>query len=229
MRHELTIDRQRVGLRVRRSPRARRMALHLDPASGDVVLVLPTRSNLSQGLRFAEANSGWIAERVARLPPAVALVDGARLPYLGAGVRVRHRPETRGGVWREGDEICVSGAAEHLPRRLRDWLKRQARAELGLRAHAAAARLGKSIVRVSVRDMRSRWGSCTSKATLGFCWRLIMAPEAVVDYVVAHEVAHLAEMNHGPRFWALVRKLAPGMDEAQAWLRQHGPALLRYD
>ena len=228
LRHELTIGAGRVSLLVRPSRRARRLSLRLDPASGDVVLILPPRSNLTQGLRFAEANSGWIAERLARLPPAIALADGATLPLLGRSCRIRHRPGLRGSVWREGDEIHVAGAAEHLPRRLRDWLKRQARTELAARAQAAATRLGKRIARVSVREMQSRWGSCSAKAALAFCWRLILAPVAVMDYVVAHEVAHLAEMNHGPRFWSLVRGLSPEMDEARRWLRLNGPGLLRY-
>lgn len=228
MRHELTVGPHRVSLLVRPSRRARRLSLRLDPTTGDVVLVLPPRSNLTQGLRFAEANSGWIGERLARLPPAVALADGASLPFLGRTCRIRHRPGRRGSVWLDGDEINVAGGIEHLPRRLRDWLKQQARLELAVRAHAAAARLGQRIARVSVRDMRSRWGSCSSRATLAFCWRLILAPEPIIDYVVAHEVAHLVEMNHGPRFWSLVQSLSPDADEARRWLRQNSPRLLRY-
>jgi predicted metal-dependent hydrolase len=228
MRHELTIGARRVSLLVRPSRRARRLALRLDPATGEIVLVLPPRANLTQGLRFAAENSTWISDKLALLPPAVALVDGAVVPVLGRACRVRHRPDVRGGVWREGDEINVSGAAEHLPRRVRDWLKAQARRELAARSHAAAGRLGQSVSRVSVREMQSRWGSCSAKAALAFCWRLVLAPEPVMDYVVAHEVAHLAEMNHGPRFWSLVRGLSPDMDEARRWLRKNGPGLLRY-
>jgi predicted metal-dependent hydrolase len=125
-------------------------------------------------------------------------------------------------------EIRVRGDPIHLPRRVRDYLAAFARDELARRARPLAARIGHQITRVSVRDTRSRWGSCSAKGNLSFSWRLIFAPEEVVDYVVAHEVAHLAEMNHGPRFWRLVETLAPGNARQRRWLDRHRAELLSY-
>jgi predicted metal-dependent hydrolase len=228
MQHQLTIGQRPVPLVVRTSRRARRLSLRLEAASGDIVLVLPVRASLARGLQFAAAQGAWIATKLAELPPAIRLTDGAELPVLGQTCRIRHRPDERGAVRLEGSDIIVAGAAEHLPRRLKDWLKRRARVELAARARIAATRLGKRIERVSVREMQSRWGSCSARGALSFCWRLILAPPAVIDYVVAHEVAHLVEMNHGQRFWSLVRDLVPDMADARAWLRANGNRLHRY-
>ena len=124
--------------------------------------------------------------------------------------------------------LCVTGQPEHAPRRLRDWLIKQAREELSERVQHHARNLGLKPRRVVVRDQTSRWGSCSSARVLSFSWRLIFAPAYVLDYVAAHEVAHLKEMNHGPRFWALVRKTNPRMDDARRWLKRHGAELHRY-
>ena len=122
----------------------------------------------------------------------------------------------------------MRGDPAHLPRRVRDHLTALAKRDFAARARATAARIGKGIARVGVRDPKSRWGSCSSSGALSFSWRLIFAPEAVIDYVVAHEVAHLVEMNHGPRFWRLVATLVPDVDKPRAWLRRHRLELLAY-
>jgi predicted metal-dependent hydrolase len=116
----------------------------------------------------------------------------------------------------------------HLARRVRDYLVAQARSELASRARRLAARIGHNVARVSVRDTKSRWGSCSGRGNLSFSWRLILVPEPVIDYVVAHEVAHLAEMNHGPRFWRLVESLSPDSAAPRAWLKRHRNRLLSY-
>ncbi|MEZ5854945.1 MAG: SprT family zinc-dependent metalloprotease [Hyphomicrobiaceae bacterium] len=124
--------------------------------------------------------------------------------------------------------LLVSGDLEHAPRRLRDWLQSEARKDLGERCDHHAEQLGLKIRRITVRDQKSRWGSCSSDGQLSFSWRLILAPPLVLDYVAAHEVAHLAEMNHGPRFWKLVKKTMPRLEEAKLWLRTKGMNLYRY-
>jgi predicted metal-dependent hydrolase len=125
-------------------------------------------------------------------------------------------------------EIWVRGEPAHLSRRVRYYLAGLARAELARRARPLADRLGRKIARISVRDTKSRWGSCSSSGNLSFSWRLIFAPEEVVVSVVAHEVAHLVEMNHGPRFWRLVDALAPDHDRQRRWLDRHRAELLAY-
>lgn len=124
--------------------------------------------------------------------------------------------------------ICVSGGEQHGPRRLADWLRTQAKADLMRRTHYHASNLGRQPARISVRDQSTRWGSCSTNGTISFSWRLIFAPDYVLDYVAAHEAAHLREMNHGPRFWRLVRETMPNMHKARAWLKQNGAELHRF-
>jgi predicted metal-dependent hydrolase len=179
-----------------------------------------------QGLRFLLAQRGWIAARLAALPQRAPFVEGALVPVLGVPHRIR-RVEDPAATIADG-EIRVRGDPAHLPRRVRDLLIATARAELTRRARLFAARIGHRPARVGVRDPTSRWGSCSAAGSLSFSWRLILMPEPVLDYVVAHEVAHLAEMNHGPRFWRLVESLAPGSAAPRAWLRRHRSRLLSY-
>ncbi|MBI3708782.1 MAG: M48 family metallopeptidase [Proteobacteria bacterium] len=224
----LEVDGRRVPLVVRRSRRARRLYLRVETADANVVLVLPRGVGLNEGLGFARERTAWVAERLAAIPPLVPFADGVALPLLGATATIRHCPEAHGPVQRIGADIVVAGRSEHVARRVRDWLKAEARRELGRRSHAVAARLGRSIDSVRLGDPKSRWGSCSAAGGLSFSWRLILAPPQVIDYVVAHEVAHLAELNHGRRFWRLLRDLIGDTDEPRAWLRVNGAGLLRY-
>lgn len=224
----LDIDGRVIAVRIRRSVLAGRMSLRIDGMSDGVVLVLPPHVPAAEGLRFAAAKRDWIRQRLATLPQRVAFADGAEVPVLGTVHRVRHRPDARRGVWTEDGELHVSGRPEHLPRRLTDWLKARAQHEAAIRAHSLAAALDKKIAAVVVRDQRSRWGSCSADGRLAFSWRLVLAPEAVLAYVVAHEVAHLVELNHSPAFWRLVRQLMPEMAAPRHWLKLNGPTLHRY-
>jgi len=226
----MTVGDRTIPLVTRINARARRIALKVDTHRDQVVLVLPHRRHLKAAESFLDSKRDWIAAHIADLPPPVMLTDGAMVPLLGEPRRLRHCPQARRGVWldTETGEIHVSGSAEHLPRRVLDWLRVQARTELAARVKVHAARLGVTPGRITLRDTRSRWGSCAPSGGLNFCWRLVMAPPWVLDYVAAHEVAHLRELNHGPAFWAHVETLAPGArDPARAWLRHHGPALHR--
>ena len=216
-----------VPVQFEKNARARRIIIRMDHGGG-VVVVLPARASKEDGKRFAFSNKGWIKERLAHMPEPLPFLHGVSIPYLGAEHRIRHRPAERGVVWREGGEIHVSGRPEHLPRRVEDWLKLEARREIERRAHEKAEALGKKIRRVTIRDPHSRWGSCSPDGALSFSWRLILAPRFVMDYVVAHEVAHLRELNHGPRFWRLTETLCPDMDRARDWLAIYGPGLHRY-
>lgn len=214
---------------IRVSPRARRLSLRVDAVRRGVELVLPRRYSAEAALGFVASHRGWIAARVAAMPPPRHLGEGASVPVFGAPHRVCRELDLKAPPVRIADgEIRVRGDPIHLPRRVRDHLTALARRDFAARARAAAARIGKSVTRVSVRDPKSRWGSCSSRGTLSFSWRLVFAPEAVIDYVVAHEVAHLVEMNHGPRFWRLVKTLVADVDKSRAWLRRHRLELLAY-
>lgn len=224
----LRFDERQIPLEIRRHARARRITLRLTPDGLGVRLVLPERTPLKEGLAFAERNRGWILKRLSDQPGRVALCDGAVIPVLGQTRTIRHAPETRRGVWQEDDVIWVSGFSEHLPRRVTDYLKGEARREITQRARSKAKAQDLRIARISIRDTTSRWGSCSSTGNLNFSWRLIFAPELVLDYVVAHEVAHLREMNHGPAFWHLTRQMTENVGQAKTWLSNNGNLLLRY-
>jgi predicted metal-dependent hydrolase len=136
-------------------------------------------------------------------------------------------PDGRGGAWVENGEILVTGEAEFLPRRVGDCLKRLARQQLTALAAAKASQAMVKHGAIRIKDTRTRWGSCAPDGTLAFSWRLVCAPEFVQDYVVAHEVAHLRHMNHGPQFWALTETLTAHRQNATAWLGSFGAELLR--
>ncbi|WP_298725870.1 SprT family zinc-dependent metalloprotease [uncultured Ferrovibrio sp.] len=224
----LVVGERSFPFEIRRNSRARRMLLRVMPRDGAVILVLPTRASLRSGQRFVAEQAEWILARQDERPQVQLWHDGAILPLNGAPHIIRHRPDARGGVWVEGKEIHVSGQAEHLPRRLRDWLKRRARDEFGAAARQMAAELGVKISRITVRDTQSRWGSCSAHGHLSFSWRLLLAPPVVTRYLVAHEVAHLKHMDHSPAFWRLCAQLLGSENElrtARTWLRRHGAAL----
>jgi predicted metal-dependent hydrolase len=214
---------------IRVNPRARRLLLRIDASSRQVELVLPLGVPAEHGLKFLAAQRGWIAARLDSLPAPVPFAEGAIVPVFGVMHRIcRDSDPAAPPVAIVDGEIRVRGDPAHLARRVKDHLVRLARQELTRRARLYAARVGRPITRVGVRDTKSRWGSCSAKGALSFSWRLVLMPEMVVDYVVAHEVAHLAEMNHGPRFWRLVRTLTPDYAPPRAWLKRHRSRLFAY-
>lgn len=228
----LELDARALVLRLRKSPRAKRMILRLAANEDALVLTLPPGVPREEGLAFVRRQEDWIKQRLAERPARVPFAAGVRLPLLGEEHQIRHAPHARRGVWREGGSLWVSGSAEHLPRRLTDFLRNEARELLRARAREKWSLLdpqnARPLRRVTVRDTTSRWGSCSSAGNLNFSWRLIFAPELVFDYVVAHEVAHLVHMNHSPAFWQLNERLTGDMKTARRWLKERGSALLLY-
>jgi predicted metal-dependent hydrolase len=211
----------------RRSSRARRVSLRIDPAGGAVIVTLPARASRKAGMALLMGHADWVSDRLAALPEAIVFDDGATVPFCGVPHRIRHHPEGRGGAFLLDQELHVTGAREFLARRVRDFLRHEARRRLGALSLAKAGLIGVAPKRVTMKDTTSRWGSCAPDKSLALSWRLVMAPPFVQDYVVAHEVAHLRHMNHGPKFWALVDELTPHTKAAIAWLRAEGARLLR--
>jgi hypothetical protein len=220
-------------IRLRRHRQARRYTLRIQAATREVILTMPPRGSLKEAKAFAEKHGGWIAARLERLPEAAPFAHGMEVPLRGVLHRVVHRAQMRGTVWTEVDErgrhlICAAGGGPHLARRVGDFLIREARRDIEAASRHYADLLGVSIKRVSVRDQVSRWGSCSTTGVLSFSWRLILAPPYVLNYLAAHEVAHLVEMNHSRRFWRLLKRLCPTMQRAKVWLDVHGTDLHRY-
>lgn len=210
----------------RRSARARRVSLRIDPRGGAVVVTLPPRAGRTAGVALLMNHADWVSARLAALPGPVPFADGALVPFHGVAHRIRHCPGQR-GVLAEAGEILVGGDPAFLSRRVGDFLRGEARRRFSDLVLGKAERIGAAPSRITVKDTRSRWGSCAANRNIGFSWRLVMAPPYVQDYVAAHEVAHLRHMNHGPRFWALVAELTEHTEAAVAWLRNEGPRLLR--
>jgi predicted metal-dependent hydrolase len=230
---QVVFDQAIYPVRLRRHRQARRYTLRIEAASREVILTMPPRGSLKEAKEFAQKHGGWIAARLKRLPEAAPFAHGLEVPLRGEPHRIVNRRGARGTAWTEIDEsgkrmLCVAGEPPHVERRVSDFLKREAQRDLGAASRHYAAKLGLPIKRICVRDQSSRWGSCSNTGVLSFSWRLILAPSFVLDYLAAHEVCHLVELNHSLRFWRLVKRLYPEVERAKAWLDVHGTDLHRY-
>lgn len=208
--------------------KARRLSLRVDPVAGRVVLVKPRRASKSAAVAFASDKIQWISDRLAELPQPVPFEPGAVIPVYGRPHVIDHHPDARRGVWIDEGRLCVSGPLEHLSRRTHDWMRAEARRVIYPTATSYAEQLDKRVTGVSIRDTKSRWGSCTVAGKLSFSWRLMLTPEPVLKYVVAHEVAHLQELNHSGAFWRVVDRLVSDRAESTQWLKTQGADLHRY-
>ena len=224
----LSLEGRSIDISVRRSARAQNIALRLDPAKAAPELVLPRRVGEAEGLDFVRSRGRWLLDRLAAMPPPIPFREGEFLPLRGEPHLIAHNPAGRRGVWLEDGCIVVSGRAEHLPRRLHDCLRREARADIAPKVRDKATALGRNSGKITVRNQKSRWGSCAQNGNLSFNWRLILTPDWILDYVVGHEVAHLAVPNHSAAFWRAVDRLTPHAKTGRAWLRKNGDRLFRY-
>jgi len=230
-RVDIDIDGRPVAVTVRVHARAKSYRLSL-PASGVPVLTMPPHGRWREAEDFLSRQRNWLAARLKRAPGARRFADGAIVPLRGIPHRIVGRATLRGRVEIKllGDQpaLDVPGGPEHLARRLTDWLKKQAETDLRDRVDLHANRLDVRPTAISLRSQSTRWGSCSSAGRLNFNWRLIMAPSFVLDYVAAHEVAHMVEMNHSPAFWEKVEHTLPDMARGRAWLKAHGQDLMAY-
>ena len=221
-----------VPVEISRHPRARRYTLRIDRARAAVRLTVPPAADLKAGLRFVERKSDWIAARLDDLPNLVRFGPNVTIPVRGRPHRIVATKARRGVVTVDRssgeDQLVVPGDPDHVARRVRDWLKSEARRDLEPAVFDFASKLDVRPSSIRIRDTKSRWGSCSSTGGLSFSWRLILAPRNVLDYVAAHEVAHLRELNHSKRFWDIVYRLYPDADGPREWLRREGPALHAY-
>jgi predicted metal-dependent hydrolase len=216
-----------IELTLRPSARARRLSLRVSALDGRVTLTLPRGTRRREALAFAEDKADWIRGHLGARPEVLRPMPGTELPFLGASHRIVAGP---GRAVRPGDGVIhvPETRPETTPARLAAFLKLRARDALAEASARHAGALGRPHGQITLRDTRSRWGSCSSKGNLMFSWRLIMAPPEVLDYVAAHEVAHLAEMNHSAAFWRVVETLTPDHGAPRRWLRLNGAELHRY-
>ena len=225
-------------IELKRIGSARRFTLRVRAATRDVVLTMPPRGSLAGARSFVERHVAWIGARLERLPAPMPFGGGEIVPIRGINHRIVERPRRRGNVWIEPAErgladaklplLCVGAEPAHVARRVKEFLMREAKRDLEAAVARHAAKLGVAPRKLSLRDTTSRWGSCSSTGALNFSWRLILAPSYVLDYLAAHEVAHLVHMNHSPRYWKVLGELSPHVERAEAWLKTHGAGLLRF-
>jgi predicted metal-dependent hydrolase len=217
----------------RRRPAARRLTLRISNATGEATLTVPERTTLTAAQQFADGHGAWVASRMARVPMRTPFVPDAVVPFRGVPHRIVHWTNVRANAKATLDVdgspiIAVGGDLAHVPRRVQDFLEAEARRDLATSVRHHTASLDVVAKRITIRDTKTRWGSCSARGALNFSWRLIMAPPFVLDYLAAHEAAHLRELNHSDRFWKLVYRTCPATDAAEGWLRANGASLHRY-
>lgn len=216
----------KIAINLRRSARARRISLRVSRLDGKVTLTLPKRVPEREGLAFVDEKQEWIRQQIANRPEHVQVDIGVSLPFQGDLLEIVTGEGK--GIHIKDQSLLVPSARRSTSKRIESFLKEQARSRLAQACDDYAAALGSDYTKLTMRDTRSRWGSCTSTGGLMFSWRLVMAPEEVLRYVAAHEVAHLDQMNHSAKFWALVERLYGPHQAERRWLKQHGEKLHRY-
>jgi len=225
----IEIDGQVLPVKVNENERAKRITLRIMPDGEGLKVTTPSHVGDDEIASFVERNRNWAATRISRMPSRVEMAEGAIIPYKGVDHRIMLSGKMRGLV--KADEIddqpvlIVPGDTSSTGRKLLTFLKSEARKELNRVVAIHASKIGIRPKQIRITDTTSRWGSCSTTRTLSFSWRIIMAPPEVLNYLAAHEVAHLQEMNHSNRFWNLTRELCPDTDIQKTWLRSHGSKL----
>lgn len=215
-----------VEVTLRRSARARRMSLRVSRLDGRVTLSIPTGARESEAMAFLRQQEDWIRKALTGVASGAQVGPGTQLPVEGRLLTVTQSQARRLDV--TDTAILVPGDPTGMGPRIAAYLKLRARDRLAAASDHYAGRIGRRYQTLSLRDTRSRWGSCTAQGGLMYSWRLIMAPPAVLDYVAVHEVAHLAQMNHSPAFWAVVADLMPDYARHRRWLKSQGHVLHGY-
>ena len=216
-----------VEVHLKRSARARRFSLRVSRLDGKVTLSMPLRAREGEALAFLQGHEGWLRQTLQAMPDAGRTPVGLGGLITVEGRELRLAPGTGRGIRAEEDQLLVPGDPASVGPRVAAWLKVLARDRLARASTHYAGLVGRSYATLAIRDTRSRWGSCSPDGRLMYSWRLIMAPPAVLDYVAAHEVAHLVELNHSPAYWRVVSGICPDWKAHRAWLRANGNTLHR--
>ena len=216
-------------LKVIKSPRAKRLTLRIDAKEHLPVLSIPPRCTQKQAVSFVQTHQDWIIENLKNLPRTSRFVSGQSISLFGEQILIRHAPEKCWGARIEDGILYVSGQSEFTHRRVKDFIKKQAQKIFLTLSQKAAAQIGYDVNDVIIKDTKSRWGSCSSLNNINYNWRLALAPQEVIDYIVAHEVSHLAHQDHSAAFWQCVASLCPNYETGQEWLKQHGKELYTFE
>lgn len=216
-------------IRVIKSPRARKLILRVDNKDRIPVLTVPRYCSSKKAIEFVRRNQEWLDKCLEKLPKARRFAHGDQISFFGKTLTVIHTPEARSGVVAICDEIHISGQPEFLHRRLIDFIKQKAKDKFFTLSQKKAEKIGCKINSISIKDTKSRWGSCSNRGNINYNWRIALAPDFVIAYLVAHEVAHLRHPDHSDAFWTCVRQLCPQYVKGRNWLKEHGKDLYLYE
>lgn len=227
---ETTIDLgdRTAPLTARVNQRARRLIVKVDPVKGRVIVTAPSKRALTDAIDFARTRAHWISKELEAGAVARPFAAGEVFPYRGAPIVIETSGRMRDGVRLERGKLIAGGEARHVNRRVTEWLRSEAKTALTERVDHYAALLGRRRGPIAIRDTRSRWGSCARDGAMSFSWRLIMAPPEILDYVAAHECAHLVYLNHSADYWRTLQSLKVNVRVAREWFTLHGPSLHAY-
>jgi len=218
---ELCIGTPPIAVSVRRRSNARRLTLRISPDGP--ILTIPKRFALNEAKEFLLRKEGWLREKLANQPEKQSLAQSTSIPIEGVERQIAQGTGRRCQLFE--DRIEVPGTPDKYAPKIRGFLKEHARVKLHGASEYYADKINRTFEKITLRDTRSRWGSCTSSGNLMYSWRLIMAPPEVLNYVAAHEVAHLSELNHSDKFWSIVEELDPNWRQSRNWLRENGQKL----
>lgn len=222
---------QTLGMEIKiiKSPSAKRLTLRIDAKDRIPVLSIPSRCSSAKAVDFVNQHRNWIEENMAKIPVAKAFEDEEAISILGKIYTIKHSPLSRRGVYSEGDFLYVSGAKEFLHRRICDYIKKTAKKEFLKISQQLAQKIGCHVKSVSIKDTKSRWGSCSTLDNINYNWRIALAPDFVIYYLMAHEVSHLKHPDHSKSFWQCVKNLDPRCGEGRLWLKTRGKELYLYE
>lgn len=228
--YHILLDDHDVMIHLRDSKRTRKLTLRFDQNRHHFILTHPHRYPIRQIPAFLRQYQDWIRQQYQLKSPLILFQDQEIIPFQGQSLALHYHCDATSHLNLSDDRtiLHISHPTPNIGALTEKWLRSQAQAHIHALAHQKAAQLGQKISAIRIKELRSRWGSCSQRRNLNFSWRLILAPIEICDYVISHEVAHLQEMNHGPHFWRLTQQLCPHTDYSRNWLHQHGWSLHRY-
>ncbi|SDR25933.1 SprT family zinc-dependent metalloprotease [Pseudovibrio sp. Tun.PSC04-5.I4] len=231
---EVDMGQEKLPIRLKRNSRAKRYILRIPPGDPAPVITVPARGNLKTAQDFANRQVDWLKQRLGSRPASISFEEHARIPIRGVLHTLRSSGQLRGlsrlDVEDDTEEplLLLPGEIQSFSRKTKDFLRKLAKEDLEAHVQHFTKQLGRNFHSITLRDTKTRWGSCSHDGKLSFSWRLIMAPPDILEYVAAHEVAHLERLDHSPDFWRICEQLAPHTKPAQNWLKEHGPQLHLY-